>query len=274
MQTDFTKKVKTPVDSTEAAPSGKPTRKPRKMNRRRLLIGVILPLWVAAAFMIAQAVVIGLIFGLGALGVSFGELNEAVFSASVSMVMYTLALALAIGVPWILKRRTTRADLGLQRFLQWKDYGWLALGFPMYLVTTMVLSGLAMAFLTFVDFEQQQVTGFESITHTYEYILAFLGLVIIAPIAEEVLFRGYLFGKLDAAKVKRWVNVLIVSVLFAVLHFQGNVGFDTFALSVVLCLLRIFSGSIWPAILLHMLKNGIAFYFLFINPSFLSTLGG
>ena len=107
----------------------------------------------------------------------------------------------------------------------------------------------------------------------FEYVLAFISLVIVAPFAEEVLFRGYLFGKLQKY-TSVWLSILITSLLFAVVHFQWNVGIDVFVLSIVLCLLRIVSGSLWPAILLHMVKNGVAFYFLFINPSLLSTLGG
>jgi len=38
--------------------------------------------------------------------------------------------------------------------------------------------------------------------------------------------------------------------------------------------LREVTGSIWAGTLLHMLKNGIAFYFLFVNPTLLNTIGG
>ena len=37
-----------------------------------------------------------------------------------------------------------------------------------------------------------------------------------------------------------------------------------FALSIVLCGLREITGTIHAGILLHMLKNGIAFYLLFV----------
>ena len=118
------------------------------------------------------------------------------------------------------------------------------------------------------DYNQAQNTGFTGAASQGEILLAFVSLIIVAPVAEELIFRGYLLGKLRKY-APTWVAVLLTAGLFAVAHGQFNVGLDTFALGVVLCLLRIYSGSLWASILLHMLKNGIAFYFLFVNPSFL-----
>jgi membrane protease YdiL (CAAX protease family) len=98
-------------------------------------------------------------------------------------------------------------------------------------------------------------------------------LIIVAPVAEEVLFRGYLYGKLRKS-VPVWAAIGIVSVLFGSIHGQWNVAIDVFALSIVLCVLREITGSIWAGILLHMVKNGLAFYILFINPAVLGTIGG
>lgn len=242
---------------------------------RKTSIVALYSLWVFAAFMGVQYAVGGIFSLLKLVGVSFSTMNEAVFSSVVGIIVYSATLCVAIGVPWlVLKRKTTKEEVGLQRSVAWKDYGWLGLGFVSYLILTMVVTSLAMIFLKFIDFGEAQTTGYESVASTYEYVLAFIGLVIVAPVAEELLFRGYLFGKLRSAGIKTWVSVLVTSLLFAVAHFQGNVGVDVFALGIVLALLRVFSGSLWPSIMLHMLKNGIAYYFLFINPTFLSTLGG
>jgi membrane protease YdiL (CAAX protease family) len=39
---------------------------------------------------------------------------------------------------------------------------------------------------------------------------------------------------------------------------------DTFTLSLVLCYLRQKTDSLWPGIMLHALKNGLAFMSLFL----------
>jgi len=237
--------------------------------RRRVLFSIGLPAWVFLGFMLAQALVLAVIAVLQALGVSFQSINVAVFNAVGAAVIYGLSILLVIGLPWLIKKRpTTKEELGLQRLPRWMDLVWAPAGMVAYLILTTIVSTIAAQVLTFVDQEQVQDTGFAQIASQPEYLIAFLSLVIVAPIAEEILFRGYLLGKLRKY-ASLWVSILITSLLFAIVHFQWNVGIDVFVLSIVMCLLRVYTGSLWPSILLHMLKNGVAFYFLFINPSLL-----
>ena len=248
-------------------------------KKKRFLKSVVIALaysaWVMTAFLGVQFLAAGILGALVSLGVNFEGVNQAVFSAALGIVVYSLTLFAAIGLPYyVIRRRTTLKELGLQRFLEWKDFIWLIVGLIAYIITTVVVTSLARVLLPFIDFQEVQETGYESIATSGEYFIAFMGIVVIAPIAEEILFRGYLFGKLQSKGVKTWIAVIITSLLFAIAHFQGNVGVDVFALSIVLCLLRVYSGSIWPSIMLHMAKNGVAFYLLFINPSILSTIGG
>ena len=228
-----------------------------------------LPLWVFTGFMLAQALVFALLEVLHSFGVSFDGVNPALFNAAGGVVIYALAISIVLGLPWLIKkRRTTRAELGIQRLPTWLDLLWAPAGAVVYLILTTLVTAAAAAILPFMNYHQAQDTGFAQIATQLEYILAFVSLVVVAPISEEILFRGYLFGKLRKY-VPVWGAVLITSLLFAIVHFQWNVGLDVFALSIVLCLLRVVSGSLWPSILLHMLKNGIAFYFLFVNPGLL-----
>jgi membrane protease YdiL (CAAX protease family) len=222
--------------------------------------------------MLAQALVLAVIAVVQWAGVSFAAVNASIFNATAAAIIYALSIALVIGVPWLVKRRvTTKKDVGLHRLPRWMDIIWAPAGMVVYLILTTLVMSFAVQYLTFINFEQAQDTGFAQITTQFEYILAFVSLVIIAPFAEELLFRGYLFGKLRKY-VPLWLAILVTSALFAAVHGQWNVALDVFVLSVVMCLLRVASGSLWPSILLHMMKNGIAYYFLFINPTLLSTL--
>jgi membrane protease YdiL (CAAX protease family) len=135
----------------------------------------------------------------------------------------------------------------------------------------MLIATKVLSLFTVIQINQAQDVGFSHLSKNYQYILAFITLVVIAPIAEETLFRGYLFGKLKKF-VPVWVAIVATSLLFGAIHGQWDLAIDTFSLSVILCLLRQFTGNIWAPILLHMTKNGIAYYFLFINPLILATL--
>jgi membrane protease YdiL (CAAX protease family) len=254
------------------------TAKPHKRGlpplARKILFCIALPAWVFLGFMLAQVLVLLLIEASQHLGVPLEQIDASLFQVIAGGIVYAFALLIVIGGPYLLKKsRTTKKELGVHRLPTWLDIGWFLLGVPAYLIASGLVTTLAAILLPFIDYNQAQDVGFENLTGQGEYILAFLMLVIIAPIAEELLFRGYLLGKLRK-HAPLWVAIFITSLIFAIVHFAWNVGVDVFALSIVLCILRVASGSLWPSILLHMLKNGIAFYVLFINPTFLSTLGG
>lgn len=241
---------------------------------RRIWMAIGLPAWVVIGFFAAAFLIGGLLALLRALNVPITGINENVLSTALAALVYLLTLGVVIGLPWLVKkRRVTLQDIGLQRLPSWTDIWMAPAGLIVYLILSAGLIMLATSLLPWFDVGQAQSTGFGQLSQRYEYILAFVTLVVIAPVAEEILFRGYLFGKLKKF-IPIWVAILITSLLFGFIHGAWNVAIDTFALSVVMCLLRLSTGSLWAPILLHMTKNGIAFYILFINPTILHTLGG
>ena len=90
-----------------------------------------------------------------------------------------------------------------------------------------------------------------------------VALVIVTPIFEETVFRGFLFKGLRR-RLPFWAAASVVSVMFAFAHGQWNVALDTFVLSLILCFLVEKNNSLIPSILLHELKNEVAFTALFI----------
>lgn len=237
-------------------------------------MAIVLPAWVVSGFFVAQLLVAGLVWLLNALDTPLARINDNLLMTAIAALIYLVTLGLVIGLPWLLRQyRTTLGDIGLQRLPSWMDIWMAPAGLVLYLLLSAGLIFLATTFLPQFDVGQAQDTGFGQLNQRYEYILAFLTLVVIAPVAEEVLFRGYLFGKLKKF-IPIWVAILVTSLLFGAVHGAWNVAIDTFALSLVLCLLRLSTGSLWAPILLHMTKNGIAYYILFINPAILNTLGG
>lgn len=250
-----------------------------KSLSRWLFLG--LPIWVLVSFYAAQVVFMGVMYGLNALNVPVGDLSDTVFNTLVAAAVYVISVLLVVGMPWIVwKRRTTKKELGIHRLPNWRDIGLTPIVYVLYLIASGLGVFIVMKLMPDFDVSQAQSIGFGDLTYRYEYILAFATLVIAAPVAEEMLFRGYLQGKLRRL-APFWLTALITSVVFAALHLPGaggavqwNVAVDVLILSLALCFLREYTGSIWAGVLLHMLKNGIAFYFLFINPSFISTIGG
>ncbi|HEX3735463.1 MAG TPA: type II CAAX endopeptidase family protein [Solirubrobacterales bacterium] len=84
-------------------------------------------------------------------------------------------------------------------------------------------------------------------------------IVVLAPISEEVCFRGMLFGGLRE-KLPRLGAALISALIFGGLHALTGVSAvpPLIVFGFVLALLYEKTGSILPGIVLHMLNNSIA----------------
>jgi membrane protease YdiL (CAAX protease family) len=272
MSANFSNK---PAPALSALTENKP-----RLYRRWLIIG--LPLWVFSCFILSWFIVVAIATLLRQVGVSFAAINPSVFETIAASCVYIVCLVMIIGFPWLLWRyRTTRQEMGLARLPSWSDIGLAPIGFVLYLLASGLILYVIQQLVPGFNAAEPQEIGFENLSHQYEYLLAFTTLVIVAPVAEEAIFRGYLYGKLRKI-APLWTTVLVVSLLFGMLHMKWdggvlvgiNVGLDVFILSIVMCSLREVTGSIWAGVLLHMLKNGLAFYLLFINPALLSTIGG
>lgn len=236
---------------------------------------MLVPVWVTASFFLAQILVGVGLYGLTSTGLIGATFDDPITSTLIAVAVYVTTLALVVFVPHRLfgRARVSRRILGLTRLPNWLDILLTPAAAVIYLLTTALIVSLFSWLFPSVDLQQVQEVGFDNLSARSDYILAFITLIIIAPLAEELLFRGYVYGKLRIAG-GFIPAVLMTSLLFGVAHLQWNVAIDTFALGLVLCGLREITGSIWAGVLLHMLKNGVAFYFIFINPSLLSTLGG
>jgi membrane protease YdiL (CAAX protease family) len=113
------------------------------------------------------------------------------------------------------------------------------------------------------SFDQTQDLGLESISG-WLLPLTFIALVIVPPIVEEVLFRGFLYGRLNYHRYSMLVSALVTSVAFALVHGQLNVGVDTFVLSMVMIYMLEKRQSLWVTITMHAIKNTVAFLALFV----------
>jgi len=92
-------------------------------------------------------------------------------------------------------------------------------------------------------------------------ILFSLAVVLLAPVFEEIVFRGFLMqGLLLWAPRQRLACALLTSIGFAAMHTQYT-HFQTLialiALSLLLCYARLLSGGLRLPIFLHMLNNFI-----------------
>ena len=85
----------------------------------------------------------------------------------------------------------------------------------------------------------------------------FLVSVVVAPLVEEIFFRGFLFQ--GFRQRYGWIPaILLSSGIFAAAHLDPLSFIPTFVLGAALAYVYHRSNSLWPAIILHFLNNGFA----------------
>lgn len=216
--------------------------------------------WVAFSVIISQFIV-----GYPMLWI-FGRatFNTPLMTTIYSMLVYILTAFLVILVPRFVdkKYKSTRESLGLTELPTFTDIGLSALGF----IVTIFVSGIILNILqnlNLVDSAQAQNVGYSNLTASFDRAIAFIALVVVTPFFEELIFRGWLYRNL---KNKSGViaAVILTSVLFGALHGQWNVGITVGLMSVMMCIEQELTGTIYAGILTHMIKNGVAFWLLYV----------
>lgn len=178
---------------------------------------------------------------------------------------------IVLGV-WLLLRKKgqTFKDVGLSK-PRLSDAGKALLAYGCYIVLFIIISYVAKIIAPSLNLEQEQQLGFEANKGILSLILAGISLVILPPIVEEILCRGYLFTGLRT-RMKFIPAAVITSLVFAAAHLQFGsdapllwvAAIDTFVLSLVLVYLREKTGRLAAPMFLHAYKNLVAFSILFI----------
>lgn len=90
----------------------------------------------------------------------------------------------------------------------------------------------------------------------YKLVLMFISTAIIPAFVEELLFRGLILSQIKPYSTLG--AILISAILFGLMHQTTFQFFYTTVLGVILAVVRIKTGSIWPCILVHFFNNFIS----------------
>jgi membrane protease YdiL (CAAX protease family) len=138
--------------------------------------------------------------------------------------------------------------LGLRRFQNLQALGWMGAAIGLYLL-------FVVAYVALVGEPEQDDFSDDLGALPVQILL----IAIAAPVAEEVCFRGMLFGGLRE-RLPFWAAALISGAIFGLLHVTTGVSVvpPLIAFGFLLALVYEKTGSIVPCILLHMLNNSVA----------------
>lgn len=190
--------------------------------------------------------------------------------AQFSYICLAYGMLFGLIVLFLKRRGLGLASIGFKR-PRLRDAGWALALLPLYYGSYIVIVEVAALLIPSLDVNQKQQIGFEGIHGFVPLLITFISLAVIPPIVEETVMRGFLFTSLRSRLSLLWAT-LITSVLFALGHLQFGSGapllwvaaLDTFTLSLFLIYLRQKTDSLAASMLLHALKNTVAFLTIFI----------
>lgn len=183
-------------------------------------------------------------------GLSLLELGRVSLLALSQVAVYAAALlgiAAAVGV-----RRLGPASLGFVS-TTWK---WVLIGVGIAFLSRMLAFVIVPIYILVTgDATNPQQGLFEDLVSgsATQILLFALAIGVLAPFAEEMFFRGMLFGWLR--RWGFWLAAIASAALFGVAHGINFVFPASFALGILNAYAYEKSGSLWPAIVAHMVFN-------------------
>ena len=158
--------------------------------------------------------------------------------------------------------------------LRWSKAPFLLLIGPIVAVGTQMLF-MIMEFAGYTDFinsifdeiETQEIMRVYQDNHQYSIrILIAVMAVIIAPIVEEVVFRGYIYA-ICKRHTGRIMATFVTSLFFAAIHFNIPALLPLFIFAIFLTIAYEVTGSIWVPISIHACFNAITLIVQALHPS-------
>ena len=222
-----------------------------------LLLALIVGL---GATRLAGVAAVALLAGPGFAGQ--GELPDLQLLIVVVLTVQTVGLIGAIYLFAVLRRRLAWAEIGLRPLPQ----GWLVRAAAVALLAFVLASLVNLGVQSLME-EPTRNPQLDLIApdgfswHSLIITLLFVGAIV--PFAEELFFRGLIYGWLRQ-RMPVWLAALVSGLGFAVLHGVWWLIPALLLLGVVLALVYERSGSIWAAVITHGVFNSFTtlLYFL------------
>lgn len=258
------------LNSSRALEETEGSQKPKKFFWTPMeSIGVTLFIYFFAQFagyLIAS--IVPIFFGLDQ-GQTVDWLGEKAAGQFIVMLLIS-GISIFMLMLFLRRRHAPIKVIGLNRKPMLKDVGYALIALVGYFVAYIAIANIVKLVIPAVNLEQEQQLGFENVSNL-QLPLVFISLVILPPIVEEIMTRGFLYTGLKKG-LPHLPAMIIASSIFAVAHLQAGSGapllwvaaIDTFVLSMFLIALRDKTDGLWSPILLHGLKNFIAFLSIFV----------
>lgn len=222
-------------------------------------------MWLFSVAMIVIVPTAGLIFYLVSTGVNISdsskmaEVEKDPAAMFVNVILIIPAHILTLIACWLVI-----TNLNKHSFTEMLGWKWGKPGFwPSMAMFFGILVFLMSAAYLFTTIFGKQETGLEKIITSSRSTAIAIAIMatFTAPLVEEVVYRGLMYSAFQRSLGAAWA-VALVTLCFAAVHFpqyyQSTATLLVITLmSLILTLVRVASGNLWPCIVLHTIINGL-----------------
>ena len=214
-----------------------------------LLLFLLCQVLATAVFTLAAALSLLPVWSGDPTGLVSAAMAMVMSKAGLITLISDLAVLVILTVFFLVRKKKPLAEAGLVR-TEPACVGAACAAAPLlYAAVTLVMSLLPEAWLeSYID---------ASAALTQDDVFTILATVVLAPITEEVIFRGLIFSRLERA-MPGWLAAVLSALAFGLCHGQPVWMAYAFVLGLVFAFLRLRTGSILPSMLAHFIFNGIS----------------
>jgi membrane protease YdiL (CAAX protease family) len=213
-----------------------------------------------------------LVVAILAAAIGDGAEEESAFTVAATFLLAVIFVGTAVMFASFV-RRPRPEHFGLRGAPVWPTVGWAALGIASFYLFAAVYTALVQP-----DTEQTVVQDLGADEGTFGLIAAGFMVICVAPVAEEIFFRGFFYRALRS-RFSVLVAALLDGVLFGVIHYPGDGAEGLLilpplgALGFMFCLVYERTGTLYSVIALHALNNALAYGVTVENASVSLVLG-
>ncbi len=203
-------------------------------------------LWYVVVFFLLQ-LVFGAILGAFKLSLGMTTIITTVLSSGLTIFLFLKLRWTPVSPSWMQTRP------------------WIVLTWSVLLALGSIIPSERLVEVLQMEMPEQMMKMFEEVM---KKPIGYVVIGILAPFAEEVVFRGAILRKILGMmdEKRHWVAIAISALVFGLVHLNIPQGIHAFLIGLLLGWMYYRTRSILPGILFHWVNNSVAFIMFHIMP--------
>lgn len=203
-------------------------------------------LWYVVVFFLLQ-IVFGAILGAFKLSLGMTTIITTVLSSGLTIFLFLKLRWTPVSPSWMQTRP------------------WIVLTWSVLLALGTIIPSERLVEVLQMEMPEQMMKTFEEVM---KKPIGYVVIGILAPFAEEVVFRGAILRKLLGMmdEKRHWVAIVLSALVFGLVHLNVPQGIHAFLIGLLLGWMYYRTRSILPGILFHWVNNSVAFIMFHIMP--------